>query len=63
MKEYTFTYNAQITHIQRQSDNAKLAPMSEEERAKGIAKLIKKHFGVDDVIVTDVKCFERELEV
>ena len=61
MKEITITYTVRITDIRRVSDETATICGNEKERMRALAKRIKNEFGFDDVIVTDLKGFEREV--
>lgn len=56
MKELTITCNAQITATVHAADGA-----TEAVSAEKLAKAIKETLNVDDVIVSGLKIFEREV--
>ena len=64
MREATWIFDTQLTFIWKLNDDDELTPMSDEERKRMNAKIIKtalEQFGVDDVIVKNIQIFEREV--
>ena len=60
MKEITRIITVQITDIAKV--NSEKDVHSKEEEAKAVAEMIKEELGVDDVVITNVQDFIRDVE-
>lgn len=60
MKEYTMVINVQLTSIELVDDV--LTIPGKKELCNNARKHLKRKFGLDDVLVKDVKIYERDVE-
>lgn len=60
MKEYTMVINAQLTSVELVDDV--LTIPGKKELCNNAQKHLKRKFGLDDVLVKDVKIYERDVE-
>ena len=58
MKEFTYVVNAQITCIVKKDDTCE--PFTEAEK-RNLAKVMKDDLGADDVTISEIKTFVRDL--